>query len=442
MPFKTSALLISALVVLLMLHVRPVNMQPVNKNEQIYNELKDYFSKSFIEQIRADKINYPCFQAGWGLYRFHHVCVKGGEDGLVVGLDGIKIDWSKAKAKNEFVKYTDQWNKMVQSTVVARSIPINDITSVVYENSSVLFTNCHQQEEKSQNPAHLMMKLGALYEIALCSVNATGNKFGPMIVSNFTRTFTKLYTHQCANISLTNWEWGRKIFKITEQKLIEAKILTPDYVHAKNFGFRRPRKGEKVTQEPGQLTCFEDIMLSSRNGIWINKAYNEIAFRAHSAKLFGEPAGAVDSTGKSVEKETDSIYPLVKRPAFCGNYLGPDAVTKSNARIKVFQRTATANLRAFTNLQDIVALAQQYTTVPVEIVTVNGTTTLEQQIRLFNSFDILLSPHGSHLANGIFTMQPSQKVMVEMVPFAFDRVFYANYNAFLSKLILKLHVYS
>lgn len=57
-----------------------------------------------------------------------------------------------------------------------------------------------------------------------------------------------------------------------------------------------------------------------------------------------------------------------------------------------------------------VALAQEYTTVPVEIITVNGTTSFLDQIRIFNSFDVLITPHGSHLANGLFTMKPNSKV--------------------------------
>jgi len=85
-------------------------------------------------------------------------------------------------------------------------------------------------------------------------------------------------------------------------------------------------------------------------------------------------------------------------------------------------------LRAFINLKDVVALAQNYTNIPVEVVTVNGSTSLLDQIRIFNSFDVLITPHGSHLANGIFTMKPNSKVVIEVAAFAFDRVFYSNYN--------------
>ena len=97
------------------------------------------------------------------------------------------------------------------------------------------------------------------------------------------------------------------------------------------------------------------------------------------------------------------------------------------ARINIFQRTATFSLRKFLNINEVLKLAQSYTTVPVEIVSVNASTSIAEQIKLFNDFDVLITPHGSHLANGIFTVRPHTKAIVEIVPFAFDRVFYSNY---------------
>ena len=79
----------------------------------------------------------------------------------------------------------------------------------------------------------------------------------------------------------------------------------------------------------------------------------------------------------------------------------------------------------------MIALAQSYTTIPVEVITINSTTSLALQIKTFNQFDVLISPHGSHLANGIFVLKPASKVVIEVVSFAFDRVFYSNYNSHL-----------
>ena len=125
----------------------------------------------------------------------------------------------------------------------------------------------------------------------------------------------------------------------------------------------------------------------------------------------------------------------VRRNAFCKNYKPirsgsdmygiPDG--KSEARIKIFQRTATKMLRKFVNMDEVVRLVQEYTLLPVEVVTVNDATSIIDQIKVFNSFDILITSHGSQLANGIFTTFPESKAVIEIDTFAFDRVFYTNY---------------
>ena len=111
------------------------------------------------------------------------------------------------------------------------------------------------------------------------------------------------------------------------------------------------------------------------------------------------------------------------------NELGTMNIT--SARIKIFQRSATVMLRKFTNLNDVVKLAQSYTTIPVEVITINETSSIQEQIRLFNSFDVLITSHGSHLANGLFTMEPERKAVIEVVSFVFDSVFYGNFNHWL-----------
>ena len=84
---------------------------------------------------------------------------------------------------------------------------------------------------------------------------------------------------------------------------------------------------------------------------------------------------------------------------------------KSSARVKIFQRSATNSLRKFINIDEVIHLAQDYTNQRVEIVSVNASTSIAEQIRFFNEFDILITPHGSHLANGIFTVRPQNKVI-------------------------------
>jgi len=239
------------------------------------------------------------------------------------------------------------------------------------------------------------------------------------------------FMHQCPQTSKFPWEWGHDVFNIVEEQLLDSGLLQKDFSFHDEFSYERI--GNKMKSLPDMLTCFDDLYLSPRNGIWLTKSSNTIAFRAKTFEIYGEPKGMIDtSNGNVLELQRDSTK-LEWRPLYCANYAGHSKMPKrkTKARIKIFQRTQTENTRSFINLQEVIDLAQLYTTVPVEVVTVNKTSSIKEQIRLFNSFDVLISPHGSHLANGIFTMKPNQKAIIEVVSFAFDRVFYSNYNAHL-----------
>ena len=229
---------------------------------------------------------------------------------------------------------------------------------------------------------------------------------------------TGLCVNSRPNPKESNWQWGQNILNVVRGRMAEAGVLKEGITLYKTVGFPREFKEE----DTDTLTCFEDFYLSGRNGVWMQMPFNHIRFRQDAAYITGEPADSITNP-ESVE----AILPSGAKQAYCP----PSGSKLSSARIKIFQRTATKMLRRFVNLDEVIRLAQTYTTVPIEVVTVNETSTMIEQIRLFNSFDILITSHGSHLANGVFTMNPSTKAVIEVVSFAFDRVFYGNYNGYL-----------
>ena len=82
---------------------------------------------------------------------------------------------------------------------------------------------------KSQNPAHWLMKLGALFEISHCE--HTGAKYHKtMFKSDIGLPMNNLYMHQCPNATSTKWEWGMGIFKIVENALLDEGLLDKHYV--------------------------------------------------------------------------------------------------------------------------------------------------------------------------------------------------------------------
>jgi hypothetical protein len=57
----------------------------------------------------------------------------------------------------------------------------------------------------------------------------------------------------------------------------------------------------------------------------------------------------------------------------------------------------------------------------VEVLTVHRGTPVKEQAKIFRTFDILITPHGSHLMNMIFA--PNQIGVIEVAPINHDSVF-------------------
>lgn len=206
------------------------------------------------------------------------------------------------------------------------------------------------------------------------------------------------------------------MWHIVEKKLNEAMLLKDNRTNI-------IRRGSESTGD--ELLCFDDLYLSTRVNHWIQGPENLINFREEAAVVTGEPVQA-----KTISEEPSELEPKGANKRVYQSYCNREAaaVKPTNARIKIFQRTLTEALRAFVNLDEVVAMVQQYTTVPVEVVSTTENNTIQEQIRLFNSFDILITPHGSHLANGIFSMHPYTKAVVEVAPYMIDSNYFNNYN--------------
>ena len=238
----------------------------------IASELKDFFSSTYIKKINGDRKIFPCVLTGWSIHRFHHVCIKGGDDGLILGIDAIPNDWTHLK-KNESVKgivTASEWNSLKgnRRTTYAIRVALKDVHQIDFVPGPTLFANCHDQEINSQNPAHWMMKLGTLFEISKCqktakeqqnkSIFTTADGEVPHHMKNF-------YMHQCPLPTSTDWEWGLGMYRIVQDTLEESLILDPSYkLQIANYSYSKA--GSNHHKNTGILTCFEDMFMSARVG--------------------------------------------------------------------------------------------------------------------------------------------------------------------------------
>ncbi len=210
-------------------------------------------------------------------------------------------------------------------------------------------------------------------------------------------TFATLALHQCPSLlgmlHNNSWPWGRVVFNAATQEWLEAGLWNS----IESTSIR------ELPQNTHDWVCFDTLFYEVSYGMFVpgpkhHRAWTEALLRALPGTRIASETPA---------QEFDNIR------SRCG---------KGAIRIQVFQRQGGSSLRTFVNLDDVVQLLQNYTSLPVSVVTTDLSTPVEDQARLFRSVDLLVTPHGSHLVNLIFS-EPQSTAVVEVVAAMYDRVF-------------------
>lgn len=410
-------------------------------------EVTGFFNTTYLERLggawdlKKKRYAVPGYINGWEMFHGHHVCIREGTDGLYFGMVGQENSWSHMLNKKKRIVSEEDYHKYAKIRGLLPLHPLRlhykGIVNMTMRHGSTLLINCFHQHIKSSNPAHWMMKLGVLYETALCQSN--NNKTNIFDNLQMKLPYNHVQMAQCSLPMLSDWRWGENMWEIIKHRS-DLAGMTDNNTQYDTVGWA------KLPDIPhDHLTCFEDVYFSARMGLWMQGRANLVQFRRDTYTVSHEPREAETNPEKLnlVHGFDDGNYQKFHMPycnALASNITNsnsalnasiPAARNISSARILIFQRTSTTMLRKFVNLDEVVSLAQEYTILPVKVVTVNESTTVQDQIRLFNNFDILITSHGSHLANGLFTMNPETKGVVEVVSSVFDSVFYGNYNHWL-----------
>ena len=357
------------------------------------------------------------YHANWEMHHLHHVCISGGKDGIYVGGEDNTNDWIHKVSNAVSIQ---AWNKDGgRGSMDALRLNFSnygDFANHTYVKGNSLLVACHRQLPDLLYPSMWISKLGSIYELARMYTNATAD---PAFLSSFNenppQSFDNMIMHQCADPAVTNWEWGKAVLAIALAQAIDSKMFR---------GQDDPNptviSGYFYNERVEELVCFEDLYVSLRANIWLQGADEIVSFRKRAAAIIGEPAEVLKSNENPiVVRDKPDILQGISQ-----SYCTSDG-TKTKARIKIYQRSAG---RRFTNLEEVKKLAQSYSSIPVEVVSANTSTSVADLIQLFNSFDILISPEGGHLTSGIFTVNPGNKAIVEVSSAVFELLYYKNYQ--------------
>lgn len=295
---------------------------------------------------------------------------------------------------------------------------IDKITKVRHVKGSTYFMNCYETESfgKSSHKSKLMQKLGLLYELAR-TYDMNSNKLDGshmLFTEALKLPFSQLFMHQCEDHFDDSWD--TEVLQIVFNELKEAKLLIPTYDIPLHHSY-------DASTEASHFLCFDDVYMSYRNKAWLQGRQHQKAFRLNTmAALQNQQlmAEMILETRSDIDTASEII-----RQSYCAQ----ENTHISNARIVIIQ-SSSANFYDgnFVNLNEVVNVVQSFTSIPVSISILNTSSTFMEQVSLFNSYDIYITPSGDHLINGMFSINSRSKGLIEVVPFLSDNTSFYNYH--------------
>lgn len=317
------------------------------------------------------------------LCHFSNVCFSTHDNMLV--FDVPTLETNSSSNESSWYRY-----KKVTSPRRPRLVPHGVYSQLenVYFASDMFVMNCWRQKEGKFNPAHTLMGFGKLL--------AHASRYREQ---EETQTFDFLVYHQCTPVEgvvdgkSVDWPWGEMVDNIIWEEAVDSGIIQPPMHEARIFLPYTRRYfptsnakdvficGKSVYQEPFSVATY----LGSNNGKVVARWRHILA-----EKDFGK----------------DSIAEL------------SEPCSPRKLRVAIWKRTEGSALRLLTNMESIEQLVGEFTDVPLQVLSTSSDTSPEDQIAVFRSFDVLITPHGSHLANMVFS--PHNTTIIEVSATKYD----------------------
>jgi len=335
------------------------------------------------------------------MVHIHHACVKGNTDGIYVSDKGsINDATGDAPYRNSPVQLRPMseknadwlWNCSLRE-------PLDGEGCVRAVQGVTLMCNCWRQNPSSTNSMHMLHQVVHMFELG--SIHARQKE--TMAIRNTSLPFFQhLALHQCpSHTSLTDGKWamGTFLWSIVRDTLARTGLWLGESPSS-----RTGRSSVVDLSHRSDWTCFEDLYLDRRFGSMAPMRSLAPAWQAYVLETVG-------IQGPHLTDGPD--LPRIR-----------ERCNDRRMRIHIFQRKqgdGRSGDRAFRNLADVVLLAQNFTEERIQVVTTDGGMHPREQAGIFRGFDILITPHGSHLMNMLF--QPPYTGIIEVAPVDHDPVF-------------------
>ena len=380
--------------------------------------LREFFNSTYIRRESAEwnpksrDFAAKGYTPSWDVYNLHHVCVQKGAEGIYVGTRDKIINWkdeTEDKTAKHYLVSDTEWNslkhisdlkKNLMETYTAKRFDLSthSIKKIIFLEKGSFFFNCEQHSRDIMAHGDWVVKHGVLYEL---SNFFNKNKGKSTFKYPWPSPFKNIFMNRCSDPEKADWNFGNPIMEIVKRR-------TDAYGVTKNGFTSYLRTAPSI--DSTDLVCFEDIYLSGRLSATLQGQDNLMEFRRDTAVILGEPNEVLSDPEEEV-----NITPGYVQQMYCKS---------RDFRIKILQLDGEPFNRRFTNMDDVVSVLQRFSTIPVEVLVISRKMSLPEIIDYFNSFDILVSPVGSHLIHGLFTAFPFTKALIEISPFLKDPYFH------------------
>lgn len=345
------------------------------------------------------------------LCKFSNVCFSGIDGMLVFDVPGLHTEIENATEGADAPWFSEEGEFGTRHVTAPRIVKLVNKTRYstlrnVHFSKSMFAFNCWRQSERSYNPAHLLMGIGKLF---VHSIDRTNSE-----------PFDTVLFHQCP--STTGWAWGQYVKNIIWDYAIKSGAISKD-VDTQDAQINLPHKG--VLEDNDMVVCGETVYQEPFSvALYLGRNNHDDIVRWRNV----------------LEEHLNNTYqePFIEKPSsthITNNNTRYNNTCASKLKFAAWRRTEGSALRRFTNMDDIKLLVGKYSSIPLSVISVSSTTPPEEQVKLFrSSFDVLMTPHGSHNANMIFS--PYATAFIEIAAVPFDKAPFHNGKSFVKKWTL------
>merc|ERR1740117_976523 len=372
--------------------------------------------KTTLVRLGAEEIeNFgaPQFHGCRGFYdhcHFENVCFSGHDGMLVPDMPGVN-----------FSAFIDENAPAGTEAMQPRLLPMEDfqnLRKVYYAKGTSYALNCAGQSLFQHDPAHYMIGFGKLFVAA----------HDPTVQ----RSMDSLIFQQCMQNAPDDWDWGKGVWSILESLGKDSQFWSPEAVDTVTLG-----APSNSSAPYGKLPSAHDPIVCAKR-VTMERKYAQTFLGGNVPGIVGRWRSRIDWWGSKLPKVAKAMKRHAKDAQADHKELSPlkvvgDCALLCTKGLKVAVLQRSEDKPSLHNVDELQALVAEYTREPMQTLVVNDQMSFDEQVAVFRSFDVLISPPTPRLTNAMFASKNS--VIIEVQSAGYDTISVPNGKNFVLSFV-------